>query len=424
MGEWVRARWWEEFNDPILNGLMARGLRCSPTLSLAQERLKAAAQAALQKKAALYPELDLNAFDFWAHLSREGFFRAFSPLEPAAINDFFLGLTFTYEFDFWGKNRDLYNAALGEAAARCAETMQAELILTTSIAYTYFELQFLLKKKQIFEERRENRRQAALIRTQRQKGALDTALDPLAARAETLGVDAELSDLEATISAQVHKIKALMGLSQDDPVDVSVQPMKPLPLVLPEKLGLDLIGRRPDLIAQRRRLEAAALKVDAAKTEFYPNLNLMGFLGTESVTWSQLFKAGNYDVGILPALHLPIFTAGKLRAQLYEKSAEFNQAVYTYNETIVQAAREIADSLTKISALLREIKVRGELFDIAKAQESLTLRRFEGAVATKTDTLQAADGVLQKELALSWLEYAAQMAKINLIRALGGGFHE
>jgi len=74
-GEWLGKRWWESFEDPVLTRLIEQGLRESPTLKLAEERLKAAAQVALQKKAALYPELDLEAFDLWTHLSRDGFFR-------------------------------------------------------------------------------------------------------------------------------------------------------------------------------------------------------------------------------------------------------------------------------------------------------------------------------------------------------------
>src|SRR3990167_558294 len=145
-GEWVREKWWEDFEDPTLTHLIEQGLACSPTLQMAQERLKAAAQVALQKKGALYPEIDFDVLDVWTHLSQEGFFRAFGPLTPSVVNDFYIGLSFNYEFDFWGKNRALFQAALGEMAAYCAERMQAELLMTASIAYTYFELQYILCK--------------------------------------------------------------------------------------------------------------------------------------------------------------------------------------------------------------------------------------------------------------------------------------
>lgn len=423
-GEWLKQRWWEEFNDPVLTGLIDQGLQSSPNLKLAQERLKAAAQVALQKKAALYPELDLDAFDIWTHLSQEGFFRAFGPTVPAIVNDFYIGLSFSYEFDFWGKNRDLLNAALGEVAASTAETMQAELVMTTSIAYTYFELQFLLKKKQILEERNVNRNSVVQISEQRLQGALDTAFEPLAAQANALDLEAQLKELDIEISQHIHKLKALAGMQQDAKLDICQTDLQPLRLGLPETLGLDLIARRPDLIALRRRLEAAGKKVDAAKTDFYPNINLKAFLGTESVFWSKLFQSNNWDAIAAPALHLPIFTAGRIHAQLYEKLADFNEAVYSYNQLILDAAKEIADSLTKISVLLQEVEIRKSSLDVALSQEAIVQRRYKGALATRSDSLAAQDAVLQKQMILAAVEYGTQLAEIELIRQLGGGFHE
>lgn len=423
-GEWVEPRWWECFDDPLLSNLIDSALKCNPTLRLAEERLKAASQVALQKKAALYPELDLDAFDAWTHLSQSGFFRAFGPMTPAAVNDFYVGLSFSYEFDFWGKNRDLLNAALGEVAASCAESMQAELVTTTAIAYTYFELQFLLRQKEILEERKRNRESVTEISVERQRKALDTALEPLAAQANTLDLEAEIKETDADIGVSLHKLKALSGMQPDVQIDLRLNDLKPLRLALPETLGLDLIARRPDLIALRRRLEAAGKQVDAAKTHFYPNINLKAFIGTESVFWSQLFKAKNWDLIALPALHLPIFTAGRIRAELYEKLADFNEAVYAYNQLILDATREIADSLTKISALLEEIEIRKSSLNVALSQEKIAIRRFNGAIDTRSDFLKAADTVLQKELILATVEYATQLAEIELIRQLGGGFHE
>ncbi|HSX37394.1 MAG TPA: efflux transporter outer membrane subunit [Chlamydiales bacterium] len=423
-GEWVQQKWWEQFDDAVLSTLIDRGLQSSPSLLLAQERLKAAAQVALQKKAALYPELDLDTLDVWTHLSREGFLRAFAPTFPATINDFYIGLSFYYEFDFWGKNRDLFQSALGEIAASSAEMMQAELIMATSIAYTYFELQFLLRKKQLLEERKETHDSVIQIAVQRQERAIDTAFEPLAARADTLDIEAELKELCSDIDGHIHKLKALAGMQQDEHLDIRQSDPKPLRLALPETLGLDLIGRRPDLIALRRRLEAAAKQVDAAKTDFYPNINLRAVLGTESVLFSKLFKKENWNLAALPAIHLPIFTAGRIRAQLYEKLADFNGAVYSYNQLILEAAREVADSLTKINALLQEIEIRKQSLRVALSQETIAFRRYAGALATRSDRLSARDIVLQKQLILATIEYGTQLAEIELVRQLGGGFSD
>ena len=423
-GEWVQENWWERFEDPFLTALIEEGLKKSPNLKFAEERLKAAAQVALQKRAALFPEIDLDATDVWQHFSRAGLFRSLAPSMPATINDVTIGLSFHYEFDFWGKNRDLFDAALGEASARAFETMQARLVMTTAIAYTYFEWQFLLKKQEILQERKGNRTMVLGVRDVRERNAVDTALDSLAAEADTLEIDAALKNVQIEIDLHVHQLKALAGMSQDAPLEREKVSLRALRLALPKTLGLDLLARRPDLMAQKKRVEAAAHKIDAAKTNFYPNINLLAFLGTESILWPQLFRAHNWNVLGNPAIHLPIFTAGRIRAELYEQVSFFNEAVYVYNELILQATKEVADSLTTITTLLEQIALHQKILNVADQERFLVRRLFEGALANRIDTLKAIDQTLEKKLLLTGIEYATQLAEIVLIRNLGGGFHE
>lgn len=423
-GNWPKVNWWEDFDDPLLTELIQSALTLSPTLQKAEERLKAAKQFALQKRAKLFPELDFDANDDWQHLAKHGFFREYAPTIPSVVNDTTLGFSFSYEFDFWGKNRKLFQAALGQAAALKAEKQQAELILCTSIAYTYFELQFLLYKQQILQQLKVHHQKVTTIREKRQTNALDTALDKLDSELDILDVKALLISLEQEIQTSIHKLKALSGLGQDHNFDIQQVPLKPLQLVLPKCLSLDLIGRRPDLVAQRARIEAAAKEVGAAKTDFYPNVNLMAFVGLESVIWSKLFQKKNYDGSIEPAIHLPIFTAGRLRAQLKEKVADFNEAVYSYNELILQVAQEVADRLTTLSLLTQQITVRKSSLQVAQDEELLTQKRVDHALDNQMALLAAKIETLQKQLILADLEYGKQLASIQLIRALGGGYHE
>ncbi len=423
-GEWPADRWWEEMHDPVLTDLIERALRASPTLKKAEERLKAACQVALQKRAALFPQVNVEITDLWAHLSKDGFFRAFAPTVPDVVNDFFIGLSFSYEFDFWGKNRDLWKAALGETCARAAERKQAELILTTSIAYTYAELQFLLTKRDLLQERSSNRSALTGVRSRRETNALDTAMDPLFSKAMQLNVDALLAESSQEIAEQIHKLKQLSGIGQDGKLDVQLMILHPLKVALPENLSMDLLGRRPDLVAQRLRAEAAGRVIDAKKTDFYPNINLYGLLGFDGVFWDKLFKKGSLDAGLIPAFHLPIFTAGRLQAQLMEAVAEYNEAVRGYEELILRAAQEVADGLTKVVFLQKEIEVRKGSLQVAEKQRSIVTRRMEHALDTRGQFLDACDEVLDKQLTLASLEYGQQLAQIALIRALGGGFHE
>lgn len=422
-GEWPAKKWWEELQDETLTKLIEESLKSSPNLMAAEARFQAASQFALQKRAALFPEVGLSVTDQWQHFAKQGFYRAVAPDMPAVINDFNFDFTFNYEIDFWGKNRDLFQAAMGEAAAAAAEKLQTELLLATAVAHTYAQLQFLLKEREILLRKEANRKAVLTVRGKRVERALDTAAQDLFARALSLDVQALLADIDPQIEKQIHLLKSLSGLGQNAVLDIRLNPMVPLQVAVPENLSLDLIARRPDLMAQKARLEAAAKRIDAAKTDFYPNVNLSALVGIESIFWSKLFRKENYSGSIEPALNLPIFTAGRLRAQLAEKVIEFDAAVAIYNNLILQAAQEVTDNLTAVIYLQKEIDIRWNSLRVAEKQQDLSRRRLEHALDDRIVYLEAENRVLDAELALAVLEYGKQMAGILLIRALGGGYN-
>ena len=422
-GDWPSKSWWEDFKDPTLTKLIDAALCLSPTLKKAEARLKAAAQFALQKRAKLFPEVDFDPSDNWQHLSRNGFFREFAPTIPAVVNDVVIALSFSYEFDFWGKNRDLFKAALGQAAALAAEKNQVELILSTSIAYTYAELQFLLCKQFVLQQIETNTQSIMDLRALREAHALDASIPTLDSQFNTLDVQTELVAVNQQIQQHLHKLKALSGLGQDEVLNIEYQPLNPLVMALPKELCLDLIARRPDLVAQKARVEAAAKEISAAKTDFYPDVNLMAAVGFESVVWSTLFHKRDYAGNLNPAIHLPIFTAGRLKAQLMEKVEIFNQAVFGYNELILQTAQEIADNLSDLILIQKQIDLRKRSLYTTQEEAELTLWRAKHALDDRLTLLNAQNVVLRSKLTLAELEYGKQLSGILLIRSLGGGFH-
>ncbi len=422
-GDWPKDEWWRDFEDPTLNGLIEQTLKLSPTLQRAEARLKASAQVALQKKARLYPEIDLDFIDNWQHLSQHGLYRQFAPVFPAVINQIDFDLNFFYEFDFWGKNRDLFQAALGRAAAQAAEKKQAELILTTSVAYSYFQIQFLLKKLELLEQIEINKEEIYALTIKRQKDALSNSLERLSSSTFTLDTKTELFATEQDLRTELHKIKALSALGQDADLDLKWTPLKETKVAIPANLSIDLLARRPDLAAQLMRLEASAKEIAAAKTDFYPNINITAFLGLETVKNGLLFNRESFSGSAAPAVHLPIFTAGRLRAQLFEKVDLFNEAVYAYNELILSAAQEVANQLTTIALLWKQIEMRKAIVDNATKSFRLTESRFVNALDDKITLLDSKNRQLETELELTQLRYAKQTAQIQLIRSLGGGYH-
>jgi len=422
-GDWPKEKWWEDFEDPELNNLIEQGLKNSPTLKKAEARLKAAAQVALQKKSRLYPEIDFDGTDNWQHLSKYGLFRAFGPTFPSVINQVDLDLNFFYEFDFWGKNRDLFKAALGEAAAMAEEMSQAKLILTTSIAYSYFQAQYLLTELDMLDQIMSNKTEIFKLTERRVKNALSNELDKLSTSNTALEADAQLDEVESSLRIELHKLKALSGLGQDVLIELKTRQLKEAAVAIPSNLSLDLLSRRPDLSAQLLRVESAAKEISAAKTDFYPNFNLAAFIGLETVINGKLFKKASYSGSLAPAVHLPIFTAGRLKAQLFEKVALFNEAVHTYDEIILLAAQEVADGLTSLAILTKEAETRKVVQEQALKKAELSKDRFSHALDNKISVLEAENTALQAALDYATVLYTRQLKAVMLIKSLGGGYH-
>jgi outer membrane protein TolC len=127
---------------------------------------------------------------------------------------------------------------------------------------------------------------------------------------------------------------------------------------LPEALPADLLGRRADISAARWRIEAATRDVDAARAQFYPNINITAFVGLSSVGLDRVLRSGSEQYGAGPAIHLPIFDAGRLRANLRGKASDLDLAIESYNGTVVDAVHDVADQLGSLQSLERSVASR------------------------------------------------------------------
>ena len=237
-------------------------------------------------------------------------------------------MNFSYELDFWGKNRNLFRAALGVAQTALAEEKQANLLAATLIAQTYIGLQAKLAQHKIIQDIVDQRTMLTQLNRTRSTKGVENTYPVLGSQSNIHQEKQALLKLEQDIAIDKHMLNSLVGLGPDDPLledIITVSFNKPFPI--PAHLSCNLLARRPDITAQIWRVESAAKEIGAAKADFYPNVNLGAFAGLESLEFSNLFKIGSRMGGLVPAINLPIFTAGRLRANLQSKVATFNEAV-------------------------------------------------------------------------------------------------
>ena len=419
---WPGDEWWRTYGDAQLDGLIDEGLRGSPNLDLAQARLHAAMAAVQGALAARLPDGTGTA----AFTGQKQSYNNLIPKQalPQGWNDYGVAtVNFSYVIDFWGKNRAALAAALSEQRAAEVEVAEARLIISTSVASAYAGLVHLYTLRDNAAETLTLRTKTVVLFRQRHEFGLETLSSVREVEARQATAQADLLSIDERIGLQRNAIAALLGAGPDRGLAIS----RPTAQFagsqgLPENLAAELLGRRPDIIAARSRTEAAARRIDQAKAGFYPSVNLLGFVGVQSLGIENLTKSGSDLGSIGPAISLPIFNTERLQGQLRGAHAEYEAAVATYNATLSEALREVADAATSRRSLDGELAASRAAVAAAAEAHQIVSRRYQGALATYLDVLTAEDQLITAQRAEAELETRALILDVELVRALGGGF--
>ena len=332
-------------------------------------------------------------------------------------------LDFRWELDFWGKNRAALAAATSEAQAARVEAAAARLALSTAIAASYAELGARHAELEAARQAVAVRSQTAELMRGRQQNGLENNGVVQRALSGKAAAEADLARAEEALILTRHQIAALLGKGPDrgltivPPGTTSLKSMG-----APQTLAAELLGRRPDIVAARLRAEAAAQHIKVARTAFYPNVNLVGLLGLQSLNLANFAQADSLTGSGGLAISLPIFSGGRLRAQYRGAEASYDAAVGAYDETVIQALREVADALTSRSALTTRLARTREAETASEAAWKVARNRYRGGLATYLEVLTAEDALIASRRASAVLNTQAFALDVALVRALGGGF--
>jgi NodT family efflux transporter outer membrane factor (OMF) lipoprotein len=423
--DWPQGRWWDAYNDPQLSALIDEALKNSPTLAQAEARLRSAgAQADVQRAAGL-PQISASAKVLESEQSRNlGFPPQFAAFLPKGFKDYGrASLDASYDLDLFGKNRAALAAAVSEAAAARADAAQSRLTLSAAVAQAYGDLARLGAERDAAAQTVSDRRLIGDLVAQRLKNGIDSRAELKQAQAATPTSQAELESLDEQIAIARHKLAALVGAGPDRGLDITMpKPGAVKAFGLPADLAANLIGRRPDIVAARLRVEEAGKKIAVARAGFYPNISLMASIGQEALGLRYFTQQASQIGSIGPAITLPIFEGGRLRATYRGSRADYDAAVAAYDETLVTALQDVADTAASIQSAQRQVAERREALAAGEAGYKVARLRFEGGLSTYVAVLSAEDSVITQRRALADAEARAFTLDIALVRALGGGF--
>ncbi len=417
---WASAEWWRAAGDPELDALVARGLADHPSLRLAAARLRSAAAYADDARAARLPQVGAEVQVSRQHFTANGLYPP--PYGGGDFTNATAQSTLSYELDFFGRHAAALAAAIGAEQAAAADAASARLLLASSIAQAYVDLARALASREVALRTLEQRESLLSLTRERVGAGLDTKVELRQGEGSIPDARTQIEAFDEQAVLARHALAALTAQPPDALEALSPRLETVTALAPPTSLPADLLGRRPEIVAARWRVEASLQGVARARSDFYPDVNLVAFAGFSSFGLSKLFEAGSRNTGIGPALTLPIFDGGHLRAALRERSAEADAAVESYNEALLQAVHDVADQLASLRAIERQRAMQAEALAAAESAYDLAVQRYRAGLGTYLVVLSAETSVLAQRRAGVELQARSLATQFSLSRALGGGY--
>lgn len=419
--EWPDTKWWHRYHDPQLDQLIDMALKGSTSLAEASSRVQQAAQSARVTAAKSGLNIDASAKFSRQRMSEHGLIPS-KFLGFTWYNQGDLGISLDYDFDWWGKHQAAVESAIGKARAARAQRSAAQLALETAVTRTWFD--WLTDKARLDLANQQVAVQQKLLDITRLRAHAGMISSDKVLQAKFLLAGARQRQTVLMGTAAIHRavLAALLGVAPAQLPALKAHPLPPSHAGLPADAGIDLIARRPDIAASRWRVEAALRGTDVARAKFLPDISIKALAGFSSIDLGKLLDAGSRTFALAPAIHLPIFHGGLLRANYGLSKAALHAAIAQYNATVVDAARDVATKMLALEGLRLQRHQQMQQIEAARQLHASAASRQKQGLTSAAPALQAQSRLLQQRDAGTALHGQVLTADIGLIDALGGGY--
>ena len=412
------ADWWKRFNDPVLDALISDALAHNPDVRIALSRIAQARATRIVEKSGLLPSLS-------AGVSGQGKRTRDHRADIVSESDnYSASLDASWEIDLFGKQR----LALAAADADLAQTEEnfhaAQVSLAAEVATAYVDLRSAEAQLAVVRRSLDSREETARLTRWRQEAGVGDILDTRQAESALEQARASIPALQQTASETRNQLAVLSGRAPGS-LDVllgSTERVPAAPAALAIGIPAETLRQRPDVRAAGHAVEAASKRSEAARRERLPSLNLSGSLGVEAGELGRLASPSATIAGIAGSLTAPIFSAGRISANIRIQDETARQALTTYESTVLDALAEVENAL---EAIRRQTERRASLeLAAAAAREAHTLarQRYEAGSVDFLQVLDAERTLLSAEQSLVTTDADLSSAHVRLYKALGGGW--
>jgi multidrug efflux system outer membrane protein len=414
-------KWWDVFADPQLQELIRKGLQQNYDVRVAAERIvQANAQLGITR-ANQFPTLNGTADYTGQRVSQASL--GIAGFSPEATNTGSLGLSASWNLDFWGKYRSATEAARAQMLS--SEWAHRAVLSTVvmDIATGYFQLRTLDLQLEVSKRTLAARQESLKLTRALNDGGAGTLLDVRQSEQLVLTAQEEIPDLERQIEQEEDTICALLGenphpIPRGLPID-----QQPHPPTVPAGLPSTLLERRPDILEAEANLIAANAEIGVARAAYFPQISLTGSASTQTNQLSKLFSGPSYAWNYGPtSVSVPIFNAGSIRNNVRMTESEERQALLTYQQTIANAFRDVSKSLVAYRKY-REYREQQEQLT-ASAQDAARLSQalYQEGQDSYLEVLTSDTNYFTAELNLAIARQNELLSLVQLYNALGGGW--
>jgi len=415
----VNTAWWEQFQDPALNELIATALADNLDVKTAAARVEQFRGQFVTTRSQLFPQVaaGINA-------QRQRVPLGTTDLPPgvgSVFNQYQATLSASWEIDFFGKLRRQTEAARANLLASEEGRRATILTLVASVASSYVNLLSLDRQLDIAKSTVASRAASVSVFQLRFTGGEVSQMELAQSQSEYQASLASIPQIELQIAQQEDALSILLGHNPE--VIVRDRELDDLALpAVPAGLPSELLERRPDLRQAEQDLVAANALIGAARALYFPSISLTGLFGSASGQFSSLFTGPARVWSYAGAVTLPIFTAGSIGGQVKQAEAQQQQALFQYQKAIQVAFQEVADALISLQKTREQLVVQGNQVDALRTYARLARLRFEGGYTSYIEVLDAERSLFNAQLSYAQTQGTVFTSTVSLYKAMGGGW--
>ncbi|MEX3813139.1 MdtP family multidrug efflux transporter outer membrane subunit [Paraburkholderia sp. BR13439] len=425
---WPAARWWTRYNDAQLDALIDHALANAPTMVIARTRVAQAKSDVDLVRTGSSLQVSAMALLNREHVSANGFLGPFAQNEPALgltgpwYTEGVVGLGASLNVDIWGKQRAQIAASIGVTNARLAETSAVELEISTDVAQIYFGIQTNYELIDLLNESHEIAQFAVQAHEARAARGLEPRTQFEEARAQQLAIERQIVSTQAQIKQFRESLRALAGAGPDGLPEIMPVALPASQAALPATLSYELLARRPDLQAMRWYVQSSFDRIDSAKAAFYPSFDIKAFFGYNALHLADLFTHASRQINLIPGLYLPIFDGGMLNANLSGARQGSNLLIEQYNQAVLNAVRDVAQTGSRLQALDAETELQKQRIESVTFTRDSVEASWQRGLTSQLAALEARQPVIVEQVALLALNGQVLSQEVALTKALGGGY--